>query len=67
MSEESTVSQAQKNAVSKYRREKVKEISLRFYPSHYELWEHVKSQPKAAEYVRNLIREDMVRSKRQSE
>lgn len=53
------VRECQKAATDKYRRAKVKEISLRFYPSHYELWEHVKAQPRAAEYIRGLIAEDL--------
>ena len=61
MDEVSKVSQAQKDATNRYRREKVKEIKLRFYPSHAELWEHLKAQEHTAEYLRGLIREDLLR------
>lgn len=51
-------SEAQKKAVRKYK-EKVKRISVEFFPTENVLWEHLQSQPKKQTYIKNLIREDM--------
>jgi hypothetical protein len=32
---------------------------MRFFPKDGELWEHLQKQPRKAEYVKRLIREDM--------
>lgn len=53
------VSDAQKRAVSKYKREKTHAFTLRFFPADDELWEHLQQQPRKAEYIKRLIREDM--------
>lgn len=53
--------EAQKRANAKYMRDKVKTLTLRFYPSHADLWEHLRQQPNQQEYVRELIRADMER------
>ena len=39
----------------------VKTFLLRFFPTDYDLYEYLQAQPKKAEYLRNLIREDMDR------
>ena len=53
------VSDAQRKATEKYRREKVKQISLKFFPKDRDLYEYVKSKPRA--YILDLIRKDMTR------
>lgn len=50
--------EAQKRAVAKYR-EKVKRITVDFYPTEEDLWEHLQSQDKKQTYIKNLIRADM--------
>ena len=57
MSEKSR-SESQIRAVKKYR-EKVNRISLDFYPTEQDLWEHVQAQDKKQTYIKDLIREDM--------
>lgn len=52
-------SEAQRRATLKYRREKTKQLAMRFYPDDMELWEHLEKQPSKAAYVKRLIREDM--------
>ena len=54
-------SDAQKRANAKYLREKVKTLTLRFYPQHTDLWEHLREQPNQQEYIRELIRRDIER------
>lgn len=53
------VSDAQKRATAKYQSENVKKIQVKIFPKDHDLWEHYQSQPDKAEYIRNLIREDM--------
>ncbi len=48
-------------AVSKYRRENVRQVVVRFFPKDRDLYEFVKSKPKISEYIINLIRSDMGR------
>ena len=51
-------SEAQRKAVKKYK-EKVRRITLDFYPTDEELWNHIQKQEKKQTYIKNLIREDM--------
>lgn len=51
-------SEAQKKAVKKYK-EKVKRMTVEFYPSEMELYEHIQHQPKKQTYIKALIRADM--------
>ena len=51
-------SKSQIRTVRKYK-EKVNRITIDFHPSETELWEHLKSQPKKATYIKNLIRKNM--------
>ena len=51
-------SEAQKKAVKKYK-EKVKRISIEFYPSEMDLFDHIQNQPKKQTYVKDLIRKDL--------
>ncbi len=53
------VSDAQKRAADKYRRENVKQISVRFYPDTMEEYAWARSQGNAQAYIRGLIRADM--------
>lgn len=55
------VSDAQKRANEKYRKANVKQVSVRFYPSESELWEHLQRQGNRSGYVKRLIAEDMAR------
>lgn len=57
------VSEAQKRANAKYRREKMKQVAVRFSPNEMEMYEHIKSRPEGiAPYIKRLVREDMARS-----
>ena len=49
---------AQRKAVKKYK-EKINRITIDFYPSEAELWEHIQSQLKKQTYIKDLIRSDM--------
>ncbi len=52
--------EAQKRAVAKYQREKMKQINIKFSPNEYDLHEWVKRQGGTASgYVKDLIRKDM--------
>lgn len=51
-------SEAQRKAIKKYK-EKVKRITLDFYPTDEDLWNHIQQQEKKQTYLKNLIREDM--------
>lgn len=55
------VSDAQKRANAKYRREKMKQMSVRFSPHEMDLYEHIRAQDNAAGYIKRLVREDMAR------
>lgn len=55
---EKKTSEAQLKAVKKYR-EKLKRITIDFYPAEEEMWEHIQSQPKKQTYIKDLIRKDM--------
>ena len=59
------VSDAQKRAADKYRRDNVKQISVRFYPDSMAEYEWARSQGNAQAYIRCLIREDMERGDRE--
>jgi hypothetical protein len=52
--------ESQLKAVKKYK-EKVKRITIDFYPSEVEAWNHIQSQQKKQTYIKDLIREDMKR------
>lgn len=56
------LTEAQKRAKRKYQHDKVKTITLPFYPSESELWEHIQKQPVKAAYLKSLVRADMERS-----
>ena len=50
--------EAQKRANKKYR-EKSNRLTIDFYPTDSDLWNHIQSQPKKQTYIKNLIRADM--------
>ena len=61
MSENKT-SEAQLRAVKKFKEKykaKVNRITVDFYPTEEDLWNHIQSQPKKQTYIKNLIRKDM--------
>lgn len=58
-----SVSEAQRRASEKYRKEKVKQLATRFYPGEYDLYDWAKSQGNVAGYLKRLIREDMERAR----
>ena len=53
------VSDAQKRADAKYKKEKTHQLAIRFFPKDEQLWQHLQSQPKKAEYIKRLISDDM--------
>lgn len=55
---ENKTSEAQLKAVKKYK-EKMKRITIEFYPSEMELYDHIQKQPKKQTYVKDLIRADL--------
>lgn len=56
---EKKTSDAQVRAVTKYRKEKVKRITVDFHQTELDLWEHLQSQDKKQTYIKSLIRADM--------
>lgn len=52
-------SDAQKSAESKYRKEKVKQHTLKFYPADADIYEHLQRQENRNGYLKQLIRRDM--------
>lgn len=59
---ENKTSDAQIKAVKKYR-EKVKRITVDFYPSEEEIWNRVQAQDNKQRYIKDLIRKDMESNK----
>lgn len=55
--------EAQKNATKKYRREKMKGLSIRFSERELDLLDFVKAKPNTAGYVKGLIRQAMERER----
>lgn len=53
-----TISESQKKAIRKYKK-KVNRITVDFYPTEDELWEHLQAQGKKQTYIKDLIRADM--------
>lgn len=60
---ETKTSAAQLRAVSKYRQNKVKRLTVDFHESHSHLWEYLQSKPNKQGYIRSLIEKDMEESK----
>lgn len=55
---EPKTSEAQRKAVAKYK-QKVKRITIDFYPADEALWNHIQNQSKKQTYIKDLIRADM--------
>ncbi|MBY4797447.1 hypothetical protein K6V98_03630 [Collinsella sp. AGMB00827] len=55
------VSDAQRRATEKYRREKTRAAHTVFYPADMDIWEWYSAQENKQAYIRGLIREDMNR------
>jgi hypothetical protein len=55
---EKKTSEAQLKAVKKYK-EKVKRITIDFYPADADLWTHIQAQDNKQGYMKDLIRADM--------
>lgn len=53
---------SQLKAVKKFN-EKRNRITVDFYPTESDLWEHINQQPKKQTYLKDLIRADMERRK----
>lgn len=51
---------AQRKAVAKYK-QKVKRITIDFYPADESIWQHIQKQPKKQTYIKDLIRADMMK------
>ena len=51
-------SEAQQKANKKYK-QKIKRITIDFYPTEEDLWEHLNSKEKKQTYIKELIRDDM--------
>ena len=56
------VSEAQKKATAKYRREKLKQVVVTFSPRDADLYEWLSAQPSKAGTIKRLLREEMHRS-----
>ncbi len=56
------LSEAQKRASAKYRREKVKQVVVTFSPRDADLYEWLGTQPSKAGTIKRLLREEMGRS-----
>ncbi|MEG0323791.1 MAG: hypothetical protein RR619_07325 [Raoultibacter sp.] len=55
------VSDAKKRADEKYRKEKMKQVVVRFSPRESDLYEHLEEQPNKMGYIKQLIKDDMER------
>lgn len=58
---ETKTSEAQKKAIKKYKK-KMKRMTIEFYPSEMDLYDHIQQQTKKQTYVKDLIRADIVRT-----
>lgn len=56
-----SASEAQKRATANYRKKSVKQVSVSFYPSEADIWEHLSAQENKSGFIKSLIREDMER------
>lgn len=43
----------------KYKKAKLKRITIDFYPTEAALWEKINEQPQKQTYIKDLIREDL--------
>ena len=54
-----TLTDAQKRAKAKYTNEKVKRITVAFYPSESDIWDKLQTQENKQGYIKDLIRKDI--------
>lgn len=59
---ENKTSEAQRKAVKKYK-EKVKRLTIDFYPTEEDMFEHLSKQRPKQAYIKALIRADMEKNK----
>lgn len=57
------ISDAKKRADAKYRKEKVRQVVVRFGPPDADLLEYIEGQESMAGYIKQLIRADMERER----
>lgn len=55
-------SEAQRKATKKYKA-KLNRITVDFYPTEEDLWQHVQKQERKQTYIKDLIRADMEKDK----
>lgn len=55
------ITEAKKRADNKYRKEKVRQVVVRFGPPDAAILEHLEEQDSMAGYIKQLIRADMER------
>ena len=60
---EKKTTEAQYRASQKYKKEKIKRITVDFSPKEAELWDHIQQQPNKQGYIKGLIRADMENKK----
>jgi hypothetical protein len=53
------LTEAQKRAKAKYAREKLKRLTVSFYPTEAELWDKIQEQDNQQSYIKSLIRKDI--------
>lgn len=58
------MTEAQKKATKRYRKQSTHSFSMTFFPKDEALWQWLQNQKSKAEYVRELIRRDMDSSTR---
>ena len=60
---EKKTTDAQYRAAQKYKKEKVKRITVDFSPREADLWEHLQKADKKQTYIKDLIRADIENNK----
>ena len=63
MNDKPKTSTAQLEAVKKYRKAKVNRMTIDFYPTEEDLYNHLMTKPNKQGYIKGLIRADMERDK----
>lgn len=57
------ISEAQKRAVAKYRKEKMKQLVISFSPNEMELYEYIRAQPNMSGFLKSLALDAMERGR----
>ena len=60
------MTEAQKRAKAKYQ-SKVNRLSIDFYPTEQDLWEHIEKQPQKQTYIKDLVRADVNKQTKRDE